>query len=149
MLIIKFQVGSQTYAVDADRIVEVIPCVELRAVAHAPEYLKGLFNYRGRVIPVVDVGMLLGAPPCQARLSTRILIVRPGADAHGQPALGLLAERMTDLRTVPEGEWLPNPLELPSAPFLGPVSKGENGLIQLILVDRVAPDLLSSIAQVS
>ena len=66
MLLLVFRVAGDAYAVEAARVVEVVPRVELRALPHAPEALAGLFRYRGRMVPVIDLGVLLGTGPVPA-----------------------------------------------------------------------------------
>src|SRR3954451_8554304 len=68
MLLLTFRVSDDLYAVAAERVVEVVPRVELRPIPHAPACLAGLFNYRGKAVPVIDLGILLGSTPCLERL---------------------------------------------------------------------------------
>ena len=86
MLLLTFQAAGQLYAVDAARIVEVVPRVNLRPLPHAQAFLAGVFEYRGDVVPVVDLGVLLGAGPAPDRLSTRIILVDRAAVAPRKPA---------------------------------------------------------------
>ena len=65
MLLLTFTAGANRYAVDVARVVELVPRVELRSVPHAPPFLAGLLGYRGKVVPVIDLGLLLGALPCR------------------------------------------------------------------------------------
>jgi chemotaxis-related protein WspB len=82
MLLLTFTAGANRYAVDAAWVVELVPRVELRPVPHAPAFLAGLLEYRGKVVPVIDLGLLLGADPCQDRLSTRIILVNDAPGRH-------------------------------------------------------------------
>ena len=75
MLLLTFTAGPNRYAVDVRRVVEVVPRVELQSVPHAPAILAGLLEYRGKVVPVIELGLLLGTRPSQDCLSTRIILV--------------------------------------------------------------------------
>ena len=98
-MVLTFRVADDAYAIDARRIVEVVPRVDLRSVPHAPDYFVGLFHYRGSIAPVVDMGLLMGAAACRDSLSTRIILVDvPGRDGT-RMLLGLLAEHVDDLKT--------------------------------------------------
>ncbi|QEH31894.1 CheW-like domain protein [Aquisphaera giovannonii] len=91
MLLLTFRAAGSRYAVDVSRIVEVVPRVELRALPHAPGFLLGVFDFRGRVVPVVDLGLLLGGPGSSDRLSTRVVLVDarpPGSEPAGAPGAG-------------------------------------------------------------
>jgi chemotaxis-related protein WspB len=138
VLLLIFHVAENQYAVDAARVREVVPRVGLRFVPHAPGYLAGLFNYRGQVVPVVDFGLLLGQPACRPRLSTRIIIVDTAADERVEYVpLGLIAEQVSDVRDVPGRQPARPASPLTEAPYLGPIVQLDDGLVQLIDVNRI------------
>jgi chemotaxis-related protein WspB len=58
--------------------------------------VAGLFNYRGKFIPVIDLSQLLQATPCHLCLSTRIVIVNYINGDKPLQYLGLMAEKITD-----------------------------------------------------
>ena len=85
--------------------------------------LCGLFVYRGKVVPVLDLHRLLDACECPPHLSSRIILVplaRPG-DAGEELLLGLLAAQVADIRDVqPAGPTAVLPgLNAPGQPDLG------------------------------
>ena len=90
--------GDSLYAVDAERVVEVVPRVELRAVPHAPAFLAGLLRYRGRVVPVDRPRRpARRRPPAATRSSTRIILAEcTGADGTAR-LVGLIAEHVSDV----------------------------------------------------
>jgi chemotaxis-related protein WspB len=141
MLLLTFRVADDLYAVAADRVVEVVPRIELRPIPHAPTYLAGLFNYRGKAIPVVDLGVLLGSTPCLERLHTRIILAdEPGTGRNRR--VGLIAENVSDVMTVhPDQVALPV-MNLEEAPYLGTVVRTDAGLIQILSVEKILPKSL-------
>ena len=46
-----------------------------RKVDHVPSYVVGIFNYRGRLVPMIDLCRLLNGTDCRPRLSTRVMMV--------------------------------------------------------------------------
>ena len=150
MLLLTFTASGEPYALDAARIIELVPRVELRAIPHAPAHLAGLLGYRGRVVPVVDLGLLLGSSPSSDRLSTRIILVKsePGGQNRGEgPAdadrvetriLGLIAERVIDLVPVASEQVTPAPVHVPQAPYLDSVARIGPGFVPLIAVDKLS-----------
>ena len=160
MLILTFTAAANRYAVDVTRIVEVVPKVELRSIPHAPTCLSGLLAYRGKVVPVLDLGLLLGSTPCQDWLSTRIILVNdvPGdhykqskgsdtlsdqtAGTGGSPKpeaalLGLIAEHVSELTYARPEQIIPAPVSLPQTPYLGAMIQTDQGIVQLIVVEHV------------
>jgi chemotaxis-related protein WspB len=138
MLLLKFAIGAAAYAVDSARIEEVVPWVSLRPVPHAPPFLPGVFHYRGKVIPVVDLGLLLGSEPAPNRLSTRIMVMR--TSQNGSRLLGLLACQVSDLVRVDAAHLQPAAVQLKQAPYLGAVAETPEGLVQVLSVDHILPE---------
>jgi chemotaxis-related protein WspB len=138
MLALIFEVNGQRYGLDATQILEVLPAVPLRLLPRVPEYIAGVFRYRGMMVPVIDLSRLIGGKPAAALLSTRIILVRhPGPSGAGRP-LGLLAERATNLdetASAPKSTGF----AVPEAPFLAGVSTTGN-MIQYVNVERLLPD---------
>lgn len=138
-MVLTFRVADNAYAVDARRIVEVVPHIDLRPVPHAPDYFAGLFHYRGSIAPVVDMSLLMGAGACRDSLSTRIILVDTSGPDGTSKLLGLLAEHVDDLRRITaEGPLFPA-MRLEGAPYLGPILQADDILVQLIAVERILP----------
>ena len=141
MLLLTFRISNDLYAVAAERVVEVVPRIELRSIPHAPEALAGLFNYRGKAVPVIDLGILLGSTACLERLHTRLILVdEPGG--HGERLIGLVAENVSDVMVVKEDQVVLAAMNLEQAPYLGTVVRTDMGLVQVISVDKVLPKSL-------
>lgn len=146
MLLLTFRAAENLYAVDVTRVAEVLPRVHCRRLPHAPAYLSGVFDYRGVVVPVIDLGVLLGAEACRDRLSTRTIVVdlRP-ADAETQDPghtsrrrlAGLVAEQVSDVAAVGAEQVISPPMNLPQAPYLGAIVEVGQEMTQLIVVDRL------------
>jgi chemotaxis-related protein WspB len=85
MLLLTFRAAENLYAIDVTRVVEVVPRINLRRLPHAPSFLAGVFDYRGTVVPVIDLGVLLGSESCRDRLSTRTILVNSHPAAVSQP----------------------------------------------------------------
>ena len=59
MLMLLFDVWDDRYATDSRRAVEVVPTLTLKKQHSVPEYLPGLFNYRGHLVPIVDPSQMI------------------------------------------------------------------------------------------
>lgn len=138
MLCLIVRAGAERLAIQAASILEVVPAVGLHRPAGAPEWIAGVFRFRGAVTPVIDLHQLAVGGPCPSRLSSRIVVVEyPTVD--GPRPLGLLAERTTDLSEVtPTG-----PGYLPAmngnTPDLGPLITDDEGMLRLATVGRLVP----------
>ncbi len=77
-----FHLGSDEYAIEMTDLQEVVNAPEtLQLMPLAPEYVRGLFSLRGRVLPVVDLGLLLEIARTESpqTLNRRMVVLRQGA----------------------------------------------------------------------
>jgi chemotaxis-related protein WspB len=140
MLFLLFQLGVDRYALEASRVVEVVPLLELKRLPQAPQGVAGIFNYRGRPVPAIDLSELTLGQPTSERLSTRIIIVSYHDSAGGSHLLGLVAERATETLRREAREFVESGLKLGATPYLGPVLMDGQGTIQWINEQRLLPE---------
>lgn len=131
MLFLLFQIGGERYALDVAGVLEVVPCVPLQRVAYAPVSIAGLLDYHGTPVPVLDLHALATGERAGMRFGTRLILVRAGPERM----LALLAERATGTLRCEESDWTSTGLNLPGAPYLGPVTADAEGFIQRVRLD--------------
>jgi len=132
MLALMCQVAGQRYAVNACAVAQVVPRVQLEAVAGAPAWLAGLCVCRGQVVPVVDLSQLITEHPCARRWSNRVLLltVPLGQDSR---LCGLLVESATTT-TLPVAGTYRDAAQF--SPW-GKVLLDEQGIYQLLDLGRL------------
>jgi chemotaxis-related protein WspB len=140
MLFLLFQLGENRYALQASRVLEVLPLVELRGIPDAPKGVAGIFNYRGRPVPAVDLSELTLGQPSDPRLSTRIIVINYPDEQGVLHPLGLIAEHATELIQRDQRQFLEPGHKLGGAPYLGPVLMDKRGVIQWVHEQRLLPD---------
>src|SRR5947207_9574761 len=119
MLLLTFRLGDDRFAIDASRIVEVLPLVGIRKVLGAPAGIRGTFNYRGRFVPAVDLSERLLGRAAEQRLSTRVALANLARD--GDPILlGLIVENATGTLRVAPADMIPVAIASSERPWLGP-----------------------------
>ncbi|MGF6670088.1 chemotaxis protein CheW [Pseudomonas monsensis] len=140
-LFLLFRIGNERYALRATEVAEVLPRLPLKPIAQAPNWVAGVFAYRGAVVPAIDLSALTFGHPAEARTSTRLVLVHYRPDALQTPRwLGLILEQATDtLRCNPE-DFQPYGLDNRQAPYLGPVREDAQGLVQWVRVNDLLDD---------
>lgn len=93
---ITFLVDTEEYGVDALRVQEVIRYVTPVKVPNAPESILGVINFRGEVIPIVDLRKIFGFSPLVIDQYTVIVIM----ETEGK-IFGLVADRIMDMVNLP------------------------------------------------
>jgi len=139
MLFLLFQLGRDRYVLEASRIVEILPLLELKAIPHAPPGVAGIFNYHGQPVPAVDLTHFTLGQPARHCLSTRIVLVHY-LDHGKERLLGLIAEQATRLIRKEPRDFVPSGVKMDAAPYLGPVAMDPQGAIQWVREQRVLPE---------
>jgi len=147
MQLLTFTIGGQDYAIESRRVIEVLPLVPGRPIPHTPDYVLGVFAYRGRLVPLVDLGRRIADHAPAERLSTRVIVVElipaGGTDPTAAPLtavrLGLVAENVIAIRSVTAGDTVLPRLDLPEAPFLGPILRIGDRTVQLVRIEHLLP----------
>jgi len=52
-----FNIDNETYGIDVNRVQEIIGIIPVSHIPNSADYLKGVINLRGKVVPVIDVRM--------------------------------------------------------------------------------------------
>ena len=147
MLFIKFHIGADAYLLDAAEVVEILPLVEFKHLPQAPAGVAGLFNYRGTPVPVVDLAQLALGRPAARLMSTRLILVRRRGST-GEPderLLGLIAEKATETLQRAAADFLPAGIVSDAAPYLGPVTRVAEQLIQRVDIQKLLPESVSKL----
>lgn len=135
MLMLLFYVGNDLYALDSSQVVEVIPRVALRKIHHSPDYVAGLFNYRGIIVPVIDLCHLIRGTSSSTHLGTRIVIVNYIAQEQTPHLLGLMAERITETLKKSDCNSLKSDQKVNKTSYLGEIIMDNRRMIQQIQIE--------------
>lgn len=106
-----FELRAQELALPIADVRETLPVPPITRVFLTPPCLAGVFSLRGDIVPVIDLGVLLGLPATAAGDDSKIVVV-----AHAVGVAGIVVDRLRDLRTVEP------PLEPPPAHLAGEVA---------------------------
>lgn len=73
--LVVFSIGNESYGVDVESVESIIKVQEITRLPHAPEFVEGVTNLRGLVVPIMDLRKRFGLPTEEATRDTRIMIV--------------------------------------------------------------------------
>ena len=95
---IVFLLSGKLYGVRATRVREIIWLPELTALSEAPDYIAGVFNYRGRVMPVMDLNRVMGyADDRGYSLDDRVIVLE-----RDEQLLGVIVHELDNVRQIDE-----------------------------------------------
>ena len=132
--LIVFHVGELLCGVSITHVQEITQNVEITPVHHAPEYVKGVVNLRGRIVTVIDLRKTFGLERVELHPEMRIVIVR-----FGEENTGLLVDRVQDVMQADQCD-----IEAPpgnvcgvSGAFFRGVYKKEKGLVAVVNLEEM------------
>lgn len=74
--LVVFKLGREEYGISILQVQEIKRMTDITRVPHTPQYIKGVINLRGSVLPVLDLRKRLNLPPQEDNEDTRIIIVK-------------------------------------------------------------------------
>jgi purine-binding chemotaxis protein CheW len=110
VLLATFFVRNALCALDAAGVQEVIRLGSVTPVRHAPEEVAGVINLRGKIVTLLDIGLILGLGKAPTTPESRVFIVEDRNEF-----LGLLVDRVGEVLEVEPGREEPLPANMPGA----------------------------------
>ncbi len=131
---VTFRVGNADYAIPATEVLHLESFDRATHIPGAPEYVAGLVQVRGRVVPVVDLRIRFGLEPSERTLDHRIVVVH-----IGDRVAALLVDAAREvIQLDPEAfEKPPELIEQQSGGFVRAVAMREKRMFLLVDVPRV------------
>jgi purine-binding chemotaxis protein CheW len=103
-LFVLFQVAGSEYALAASDVLQMETYSGATRVPGAPEYVAGLIQIRGRVVPVVDLRVRFGMPAAESTLDSRVVVVQ-----RESRVVALLADSAREIVRLDPGSFQPPP----------------------------------------
>src|SRR5262249_48999535 len=81
--IVSFRLGDDLFATDIFSVERVLRYQQPRGVPNVPEWIEGVIEYQGRVVPVVNLRRRFELPAVAPRVETRILVFKSSGEWVG------------------------------------------------------------------
>jgi len=138
MMMLLFKVDGARYSLSVADVVELVPYVSLQSLPKAPDYIAGLMNYRGNIVPVVDLSTLICERPVKRLMSSRIILIRPVKEEKRY--IGLLAENVTEAVKIDATTFVDTGVSADTSAFVDKIAMDGAGMIQVVNVSKLLPD---------
>jgi len=103
-----FKLGEEVFALDISKVREVLDFTTITKVPKTPEFMLGVINLRGSVVPVVDMRIKFGMTPTETTVNTCIIIVEIDLDGEAT-ILGALADSVQEVMELDPDQIEPPP----------------------------------------
>jgi len=134
--IVTFRVGNETFGLDILKVHEIIRFQPLTRVPNLPDYVEGVLNLRGKIIPVVSLRRRMGLEGREKDVSTKIVVASVKSEV-----LGLVVDSVSEVLRISSSTVEPTPrLGEGTHKYVSGVGKLEDRILLLLDVDELLSD---------
>lgn len=137
-----FKLADEAYGLGILKVREIIGLMEITRVPRTPEFIRGVINLRGRVIPVVDLRLKFAMPRTEPSEQTVIIVVQYPSGGR-DVTMGILVDQVLEVLSIESAQIEPPPSfggGANEADFLLGVGKTAERVIFLLDIGRVLSD---------
>ena len=133
-----FKLSEEVYALDIGKVREVLDFTTVTKVPRTPDFMRGVINLRGSVVPVVDIRLKFGLSATEKTVNTCVIITEVTVD-NDTTILGCLADSVQEVLEL-------DPDSIAAAPRIGTklrtefitgMGKRDDRFIMLLDIDRI------------
>jgi len=124
--LVSFNIGTEEFGVDILKVQEINRMVEITRVPRSPDFVEGIINLRGKVIPIIDLRKRFNLQITDHDKNTRIVVV----DIDGQ-TMGMIVDSVSEVLRIPATTIEPTPDVVTSvdSDYIRGVAKLDNRLL--------------------
>lgn len=105
---LSFKLSEEVFAINVSQVLNILEMSTITRIPKSPEYLKGVINLRGTVLPVVDLRIKFGLPEKQATVDTSIIVL--SVDLEGEAVLvGIQVDAVREVLELKNSDIAPTP----------------------------------------
>ena len=133
-----FQLSDEIYSIEILKVQEIIGIMSITTVPKTPDYVRGVINLRGKVIPVVELRRKFGMATQEDTERTCIIVVQV-AGSDGPITMGILVDEVSEVMDIKVEQIEPAPAFGTSVDttFILAMGKVGDRVVILLDVDRV------------
>jgi len=133
-----FVLGTESFAVDVRNVREVLDFTDLTRVPRMPEFMRGVINLRGSVVPVIDMRLKFGMEKVVDTVDTCVIVTEISLDGE-TTVVGALADAVKEVFDLEAGQIEPPPRIGTSlnTEFIRGMGKHEDEFVIILDIDRV------------
>lgn len=122
-----FVTDGLTFGVSTDKVIEIITNYNIRPLPLVPEYVRGIINLRGQIIPIIDMRLRLGKEFKEYTSTSCVVILDIGSDR-----IGICVDSVSQVLTIDTKKASPIPMQSNQKLANSMISIGENKVVLLL-----------------
>ncbi|WP_027183348.1 chemotaxis protein CheW [Desulfovibrio inopinatus] len=134
MQLVTFSIGEEEFGVDILKVQEIIRMMEITKVPRAPDFVEGVINLRGKVIPIIDLRKRFGLSSRDHDKHTRMIVIE-----INNMIVGFVVDSVSEVLRIPSSTVEPPPPVVSGleSEYISGVGKLEDRLLILLDLDRL------------
>ncbi len=132
--LVSFKIGEEEFGIDILKVQEINRMMQITKVPNSPEFIDGVVNLRGRIIPVIDLRTRLNMARIEHDNRTRIIVV----DLSGV-TVGFIVDEVSEVLRIPKSITEPPPAMVAGidSDYITAVGKLEDRLLILLDLEKI------------
>lgn len=135
---LSFRLGDETFAVSVHKVLEVLEIQRITKVPKTPDYIKGVINFRGDILPVIETRVKFNMPKVEDTPKT-VIIVLDLKVKDKAVVLGAIADNVKDVIEITDSQIksVPEMGSQYNTEFIQGMIKTDKGFTMLLSIDKV------------
>jgi purine-binding chemotaxis protein CheW len=135
---LSFRLGEETFAVNVAKVLEILEVPRMTKVPKSPEYMRGVINLRGTVLPVIDTRIKFGLTATDYTVNTCIVVLNVAIEGEVL-VLGALVDSVQEVLEIGEEQVKPSPSigAKYKSEFIRGMVKLDEHFVMLLDIDQV------------
>lgn len=132
--LVSFNVGEEEFGIDILKVREIIRVLQITKVPNSPDYVEGVINLRGRVIPIIDLRTRLGVKKAVLNTNSRIIVLE-----IDDRIVGFIVDSVSEVLRIPNNliETPPSIVANVDTEYIAAIVKLEDKLLILLDMENV------------
>lgn len=131
--LVTFSIGEEEFGVNILKVQEIIRTMEITKVPRAPEFVEGVINLRGKVIPIIDLRRRFGLAPKAHDKNTRIIVIE-----INNIIVGFVVDAVSEVLRIPASTVEPPPVVAGvDSDYISGVGKLQDRLLIMLDLDKL------------
>lgn len=133
-----FKLGEEIFALDVAKVREILEECSITKVPQTPDFMRGVINLRGSVVPVIDLRLKFGMSRTERTVNTCIIVVEV-LTTEGLIILGALSDSVQEVIEIEPGQIEPAPKigSRLNTDFISGMGKLDNRFVMILDIDRI------------
>ena len=144
-----FKLDEEVFALDVAKVREILDFTDITKVPRTPDFMRGVINLRGSVVPVIDMRLKFGMSRTEKTVNTCIVVVEVSMDGE-TTVLGALADSVQEVIELEAGQIEPAPKigTRLKTDFIRGMGKSDGRFIMILDIDKVfSSDEIASVQE--